>query len=246
MSVVEDRHELVVIGRTAVITRWKLDESGAVTRVIAPGWVIRDRYSPAGSTLVVARRADGVEWWGDYREFAVLDTRTEELVFRAPTPSFGVMWAGESTLLGDFGVAYAIDSKSTVLTQPGEPKGTILYMAPEQLREEAVTERTDLYAVGCLAYWLITGHLVFKGRTTMETMVQHAHDVPVPPSTRTEMEIPSALDAIVLACLAKNPDDRPPSADALAEALVSIATRSPWTTQRAREWWDLHRPAVSA
>jgi DNA-binding SARP family transcriptional activator len=103
MSVVEDRQELVVVGRGTAITRWKLDGSGAVTRVLAPGWVVRDRYSPAGSSLVVARRADGVEWWGDYREFAVLDTRTGELLQRVPTPSFGVMWAGESTLVGDFG-----------------------------------------------------------------------------------------------------------------------------------------------
>lgn len=103
MSVVEDGQELVVVGRRPVITRWKLDGSGAVTRVIAPGWVIRDRYSPAGSTLVVARRVDGVEWWGDYREFAVLDTRTEELAVQVPTPSFGVKWAGEATLVGDFG-----------------------------------------------------------------------------------------------------------------------------------------------
>jgi len=103
MSVVDDRQELVVVGRGTAITHWKLDGSGAVTRVLAPGWVIRDEYSPTGSSLVVARRADGVESWGDYREFAVLDTRTEELLLRVPTPSFGVMWAGESTLVGDFG-----------------------------------------------------------------------------------------------------------------------------------------------
>ena len=60
----------------AAITRWKLDGSGAVTRVIAPGWLIREKYSPTGSSLIVARRTDGVESWGDYREFAVLDTRT--------------------------------------------------------------------------------------------------------------------------------------------------------------------------
>ncbi|MET0976043.1 MAG: WD40 repeat domain-containing protein [Leifsonia sp.] len=102
MSVVEDRQELVVVGRGTAITRWKLDGSGAVTRVIAPGWVIRDGYSAAGSSLVVARRADGVEWWGDYREFAVLDTRTEEML-HVPTPSYGVMWAGATTLVGDFG-----------------------------------------------------------------------------------------------------------------------------------------------
>ncbi len=64
MSVVEDRQELVVVGRGTAITRWKLDGSGAVTRVLAPGWVIRDGYSPAGSSLVVARRAADVEWLG--------------------------------------------------------------------------------------------------------------------------------------------------------------------------------------
>ncbi|GAA1061061.1 hypothetical protein GCM10009573_24880 [Agromyces bracchium] len=103
LAVAEDRQELVVVGRGNAITRWKLDGSGAVTRVVAPGWVIRDRYSPTGSSLVVARRTDGAEWWADYREFGVLDTRTGELTHRLPTPSFGVKWAGASTLVGDFG-----------------------------------------------------------------------------------------------------------------------------------------------
>jgi DNA-binding SARP family transcriptional activator/DNA-binding beta-propeller fold protein YncE len=103
MSVVEDRRELVVVGRGTAITRWKLDGSGAVTRVLAPGWLIRDEYSPTGSSLIVARRTDGVETWEDYREFAVLDTRTEKLIARAPTPSYGVTWAGVTTLVGDFG-----------------------------------------------------------------------------------------------------------------------------------------------
>ena len=103
MSVVEDRQELVVVGRGTAITRWKLDGSGAVTRVIAPGWVIRDAYSPAGSSLVVARRAErGVV--GRTTASSRCSTHApEELVLRVPTPSFGVKWAGESTLVGDFG-----------------------------------------------------------------------------------------------------------------------------------------------
>ena len=103
MSVLADRQELVVVGRGTAITRWKLDGSGAVTRVMAPGWVIRDAYSPSDSSLVVARRAAEVDGWEDYREFAVLDTRLEELVLQVPTPSYGVKWAGETTLVGDFG-----------------------------------------------------------------------------------------------------------------------------------------------
>lgn len=103
LAIVEDRQELVVVGRGRAITRWKLDGSGAVTRVFAPGWVIRDAYSPTGSSLVVARRTGTEEWWADYREFALLDTRSGELTFRLPTPSFGVKWAGASTLIGDFG-----------------------------------------------------------------------------------------------------------------------------------------------
>lgn len=102
MSVLEDRRELVVVGRGKTITRWKLDGSGAVTRVMSPGWLVRDEYSPNGSSLVVARPAADAESWEDYREFAVLDTRSEELAL-LPTPSYGVMWAGETTLVGDLG-----------------------------------------------------------------------------------------------------------------------------------------------
>src|SRR5262245_39125282 len=133
------------------------------------------------------------------------------------------------------------DDTETKLTSPNAVCGTPAFMAPEQvLGNRLIDGRTDLYAVGCLAYWLITCQLVFTGKTVMEVLVQHAQEMPIPPSARTEMEVPSALDDIVLACLAKVPDDRPASADRLAEALASIATRSSWTTPRAQEWWDLH------
>lgn len=136
------------------------------------------------------------------------------------------------------------DDAETKLTGPQAICGTPAFMAPEQvLGGRLVDGRTDLYAVGCLAYWLITGQMVFTGRTAMDVLVQHAQTVPVPPSTRTEMEVPAALDHLVLACLAKNADDRPASADALSEALACIATGSSWTAPRARGWWDQHHPA---
>jgi serine/threonine-protein kinase len=132
----------------------------------------------------------------------------------------------------------------TQLTGDHTVAGTPAFMAPEQiLGTHPVDARTDLYALGCVAYWLITGQLVFTGKTAMEILTQHAHEAPVAPSTRAELEVPAALDGIIMACLAKNPDDRPASVDALAEALAAIGTRDSWTTERAHEWWDRHHPA---
>jgi serine/threonine-protein kinase len=135
----------------------------------------------------------------------------------------------------------------TQLTRTHAVWGTPAFISPEQvLGIRPLDARTDLYALGCLAYWLVTGRLVFKGRTAMETMMQHTHAEPVPPSQRSPLDIPPALDDVVLACLAKTPDDRPSSADALAEALAGIPTRSAWTARLAHEWWDRYRPAPAA
>jgi len=146
----------------------------------------------------------------------------------------------------DFGIVTSqrkAEDAETQFTAANSVCGTPAFMAPEQvLGNRLVDSRTDLYAVGCLAYWLITGELVFTGPTAMAVLVQHTQAVPVRPSARTEMEVPPTLDDIVLACLAKDPDSRPASADALAEALASIKPGSSWTTPRAQQWWDLHHP----
>jgi serine/threonine-protein kinase len=135
-------------------------------------------------------------------------------------------------------------------TGPGEvtvkegPSGTPAFMSPEQaLGDEGVDARSDLYAVGVVAYWLLTGTLVFKGGTPMETMVMHVHREPEPPSHRTELAIPPELESIVLDCLAKDPRDRPQTADQLAERLAAVPLAREWSDSRAREWWDRHQPA---
>lgn len=135
------------------------------------------------------------------------------------------------------------DLAETQLTGDQAVWGTPAFMAPEQVLGRPVDGRADLYAVGCLAYWLVTGQLVFKGQNAMETMVQHTQAAPIPPSARTELDVPPALDRLILACLAKDPSDRPSTADAVTGHLASIATTSPWTASRAREWWDRHHPA---
>ena len=93
-----------------------------------------------------------------------------------------------------------------------------------------------------MAYWLLTGTLVFQGRTPMETMMHHVHKVPDPPSARARQRIPVELEAIVLACLAKDPEARPQTADDLAGRLAELRSQVEWTPMRAREWWDKHRP----
>jgi hypothetical protein len=122
--------------------------------------------------------------------------------------------------------------------------GTPAFMSPEQALDQPLDPRSDIYAVGCLAYWLITGQLVFTGSTVIETIVQHKEGKPVPPSQRTELEIPEALDQLILTCLEKIPENRPATADALAARLMAIETTTPWTPERAEQWWDVHHPAV--
>jgi len=147
----------------------------------------------------------------------------------------------------DFGlVKPQPDRASTQLeiTEAHAARGTPAFMAPEQVvGNRPVDGRSDLYAVGCLGYWLVTGQLVFAGRTVMETMVQHLQAKPEPPSRRTELDIPESFDALILACLEKDPDDRPPTADAVAARLNPIETRSTWSPERAQQWWDQHHPA---
>jgi hypothetical protein len=130
------------------------------------------------------------------------------------------------------------------LTGDEGPSGTPAFMAPEQaLGEQRLDARSDLYAVGGVAYWLLTGTLVFKGATPIETIVMHVQREPEPPSQRTELAIPTELESIVLDCLAKDPGDRPQTADQLAAQLAAVPLARDWSDDRAREWWDRHRPA---
>jgi len=144
----------------------------------------------------------------------------------------------------DFGLAKATDvaAVGAHVTAEESVPGTPAVMAPERIRGGVVGPASDLYSLGCVAYWLVTGELVFEGDSAMEVLAQHAKAVPEPPSRRTELEIPAALDAAILACLEKDPARRPPSADALSETLKAVETAEPWTTDHARHWWEVHGP----
>jgi serine/threonine-protein kinase len=119
--------------------------------------------------------------------------------------------------------------------------GTPAYMAPEMALGENVDGRADLYALGCVAYYLLTGEQVFSGDTVMKVITQHLQAVPVPPSDRTELSIPAPLEHLVLACLAKKPDDRPQTARQLAQSLDAIEGMT-WREEEAARWWRVHHP----
>jgi serine/threonine-protein kinase len=144
----------------------------------------------------------------------------------------------------DFGLVKRVrgfdeDQTQQQLTAPHVISGTPAFMAPEQVLDDDTDARTDLYAVGCVAFWLLTGRTVFRGSTVMEVLMQHVRDEPLPPSRCSERPVPAALDAVILRCLAKSPDDRPQSADELAEALTAACDPRAWTPARASEWWRL-------
>ncbi len=133
------------------------------------------------------------------------------------------------------------------VTEVGAVAGTPDYMAPEMAAgDREVDGRADIYALGCVAYWLLTGRRVFERDTTIATVVAHIKNPPEPPSARAELTVPTALDSIVLACLAKDPADRPATAEDLVHELDEIGTERPWTPDRAAEWWRLHLPERSS
>jgi serine/threonine-protein kinase len=143
----------------------------------------------------------------------------------------------------DFGLVKELaGSTRTALTADSRTLGTPAFMAPEQVRGEAVDARTDVYAIGCLAYFLLTGTVVFNKPDPMAVALAHITDRPEPPSVRSEMPIPESLERVVMACLEKRPEDRPQSVAELRAMLRSCTDVAPWTEADANHWWALHRP----
>jgi serine/threonine-protein kinase len=148
----------------------------------------------------------------------------------------------------DFGIVGAVrDADVSTLMETGENRvrGTPAFIAPEQAMGKSVDGRADIYATGCVAYWLLTGQLVFTADNAMGLLLQHANAAPAAPSTRTDQPIPAELDALVLSCLAKDPAKRPQSARELSLRLGELEGASAWTQDRAREWWVTEGPPAA-
>ena len=136
----------------------------------------------------------------------------------------------------------AEDDAVAKLSTEGSTSGTPAFMAPEVVLGDAVTDhRVDLYALGCVGYWLLTGKVVFEG-TAMQVMVHHAQTPPQRPSLRVKWSIPAPLEELIMECLEKDPTRRPPSAEVVSTRLNAVPLSSAWTVERAEEWWATHRP----
>jgi serine/threonine-protein kinase len=127
--------------------------------------------------------------------------------------------------------------EDVALTAPEAVSGTPAYMAPEMASGETVDGRADLYALGCVGYFLLTGTLVFQGENALQQILKHIQAEPERPSARLGAAVPESLEQTVLACLAKSRDGRPADAVVLAEAL-SRAGADDWTQSQARRWWE--------
>jgi serine/threonine protein kinase len=140
----------------------------------------------------------------------------------------------------DFGLVRAIRTDVDV-TDAKITVGTPLFMSPEAMRTpDQVDGRSDLYSLGAVAYYLLTGCHVFEGQTALDICVKHMQDTPRLPSSLVT-GIDPELEKIVLQCLAKEPVDRPPTARHLCDALSRCPSRGEWTPDKARAWWDVHQ-----
>jgi serine/threonine-protein kinase len=149
----------------------------------------------------------------------------------------------------DFGLvkqqADGDQATATELTGVGVTAGTPAYMAPEMaMSRPEVDARADIYALGCVAYWLVTGHQVFSAQTPVAAILHHVRTPPVPPSQRASTPIPESLERVIMSCLAKDPAGRPRSAYELSELLRLSLNGEGWTAAQAREWWDAHEPST--
>jgi hypothetical protein len=130
----------------------------------------------------------------------------------------------------------------TALTMEGVTTGTPAYFPPEMAAGAAAADvRSDIYALSAVAYWLVTGDLVFAADTPLEMVLQHVREEPVPPSQRVETPIPAKLEETILAGLSKDPALRPQTMREFAERLGD-AGAGDWGPKEAADWWQLHEP----
>jgi serine/threonine protein kinase len=141
----------------------------------------------------------------------------------------------------DFGLVHFLNGK----VDDGEQKflaGTPEYMSPEAIhRPSEIDHRTDVYALGAVGYYLLTGQPVFPITVVPQLLKAHLETQPEPPSQRVGRSIDDDLEAVILNCLEKAPDMRPPSAIQLAALLSACQAANKWSFEEARDWWDTNR-----
>jgi serine/threonine-protein kinase len=174
---------------------------------------------------------------------ALQEAHAQGLVHRDIKPAniFAAMRGGQCDVakLLDFGLAKPlIKGGAAQITQTGAITGSPTYMSPEQATGDRDPDaRSDIYAMGAVLYYLLTGRPPFDDENPMKVMIAHAHEQPRPPAHHNP-EVPDDLSLVILRCLQKNPADRFQTASELAAALEDCEEFGRWTAANARDWWD--------
>jgi serine/threonine-protein kinase len=143
----------------------------------------------------------------------------------------------------DFGLVKDVKGEETQLTREGVLAGTPQYLAPETIQDGMSSDpRSDLYALGAVSYYLLTGTPVFEGRF-IDLIQDHLQRSPERPSTRLGRFLPAKLERVVLDCLEKNPARRPENAQELLRRLDACDDVEPWSPEDARKWWRTKKTA---
>ncbi len=142
----------------------------------------------------------------------------------------------------DFGLVQSvgIQAGETRLTMQGVVLGSPPYMSPEQaMGKDHIDNRTDIYSIGGLAYFLLTGRPVFERETPMQILMAHVYE-PIPSLSEHRFDIPEDLETIIKKCMNKDPKDRFQNVESLEEALAQCSCANEWTRKHAQEWWQTH------
>lgn len=147
----------------------------------------------------------------------------------------------------DFGmVADSRAIEDTRLTKESSLCGTPLFMSPEAATGSTeLTDKADIYSLGCVAYWLLTGTHVFEAPNPMTMLLKHISELPPPPSGRGAANLPQELESLVMRCLEKKPEARP-SALELRAILEQTELSRAWTSEKAAAWWEANMPEADS
>jgi eukaryotic-like serine/threonine-protein kinase len=144
----------------------------------------------------------------------------------------------------DFGLVKEVRAEHAVtgVTDANTITGTPLYMSPEAIGQpDAVGAASDVYAVGAVGWFLLVGRPPFEGQTIIEVCGKHLHAVPQRPSEALGQSLPSDLEDVLLACLAKRPAERPAGARVVRDRLTACGAAGQWGQAQAARWWDEHK-----
>jgi serine/threonine-protein kinase len=180
---------------------------------------------------------------------SLAEAHVKKIVHRDIKPAnFFVTHAGEEydfIKLLDFGVARVVEANHPSLTETGILFGTPAYMSPEVCAGERASTRSDIYSLGAVLYYMLTGTQLFPDRTFAETVMSHISKTPELPSVRLGHPIPEGLEVIVMKCLEKRREDRFRSVKELDEALATVRDLGEWTKDEARNWWTGARGSIT-